>query len=221
MAGREWASFISPDCGYGGPPVLSERTTEAINQFLDDLRRAPAGSPAEPVVGALLTRAVERLHHLCGTLLHRNYPRLTRPPLNLQTEEMLSAVVLRLMKALQEVRPTNVRQFFALANQHMRWELNDLARRLDDQTAALELHDSAVSAPASSGSEISPNARRILEAIESLPADEQEVFNLVRVQGMTYEEAAGVVGVSAKTIQRRLNRSLVLLSAKLGDLRPV
>jgi RNA polymerase sigma-70 factor (ECF subfamily) len=29
-------------------------------------------------------------------------------------------------------RPTNVRQFFALANQHLRWELNDLARRLDE-----------------------------------------------------------------------------------------
>ena len=43
-----------------------------------------------------------------------------------------SAVAERLLKAMREARPVNVRQFFALANQHMRWELNDLARRLDD-----------------------------------------------------------------------------------------
>jgi hypothetical protein len=28
------------------------------------------------------------------------------------------------------IRPQTVRQFFALVNQHLRWELNDLARRL-------------------------------------------------------------------------------------------
>jgi hypothetical protein len=42
----------------------------------------------------------------------------------------LSAVVERLLKALRAARPQTVREFFALANQHMRWELNDLARRL-------------------------------------------------------------------------------------------
>jgi hypothetical protein len=34
-------------------------------------------------------RAVRRLHLLCATLLHRGYPRLTQPPLNLQAEELL------------------------------------------------------------------------------------------------------------------------------------
>ena len=32
------------------------------------------------------------------------YPRLTRPPLNLQTEEILGAVVERLLKSLRELR---------------------------------------------------------------------------------------------------------------------
>ena len=54
--------------------------------------------------------------------------RLTQPPLNLQPDEMLSAVVERLLKAMRSARPRTVRQFFALVNQHMRWELNDLAR---------------------------------------------------------------------------------------------
>jgi hypothetical protein len=49
----------------------------------------------------------------------------------LEADEVLGAVVERLLKAMREIRPGTVRQFFALANQRMRWELNDLARRLD------------------------------------------------------------------------------------------
>ena len=43
----------------------------------------------------------------------------------------LGAIAERLLKAQCEARPRAVRRFFALANQHLRWELNDLARRLD------------------------------------------------------------------------------------------
>jgi len=119
------------------------------------------------------------------------------------------------------VHPRTVREFFALANQHMRWELNDLARRLDKQDVAVELLESAVPAPAdSTASQISPNTRRILESIENLPEEEREVFNLVRIQGLTQPEAADILDVSAKTVQRRLNRGLMLLSEKLGDLQP-
>jgi RNA polymerase sigma factor (sigma-70 family) len=199
--------------------VDDNHTTAVVQRFLDDLACVRGDSPAEPVVRELLAGAVKRLHVLCSSLLFRSYPRLTRPPLNLQTDELLSSVVERLLKAMREVRPPTVRQFFALANQHMRWELNDLARRLDEQAAAVELRDSLVPAPAnSSGSQISPNARRILEVIGSLPEEEREVFNLVRIQGMTQPEAAGVLGVSAKTVQRRLNRGLLLLADQLRDL---
>jgi RNA polymerase sigma-70 factor (ECF subfamily) len=194
-----------------------EHTTAAVQRFLDELA---GDAPAEPVVRALLDRAVRRLHQLCDALLHRGYPRLARPPLNLQSDEMLSAVVERLLKALREARPGTVRQFFALANQHMRWELNDMARRLDEQPAAVELCDGLVPAPAGSGSGLSADGRRMLEAIANLPEGEREAFDLVRVQGMTQAEAAQVLGVSAMTVNRRLNRSLQLLAQALGDLRP-
>ena len=60
---------------------------------------------------------------------------------------------------------------------------------------------------------------RILAAIDQLPEDEGEVFSLVRIQGMTQTEAADVLGVSPKTVQRRLNRGVLLLADSLGDLR--
>jgi RNA polymerase sigma-70 factor (ECF subfamily) len=196
------------------------RTTVVVQQFLNELAGMKGDSPAEPIVRALLASAVERLRMLCSTLLFRSYPRLTQPPLNLQADELLSSVVERLLKAMREVHPQTVRQFFALANQHMRWELNDLARRLDKEARAVELRESLAGAPPeSSGTQLSANTRRILEAIEGLPEDEREVFDLVRIQGMSQPEAAEVLDVSVKTVQRRLVRCLTLLSDKLGDLR--
>ncbi|MBK7406262.1 MAG: sigma-70 family RNA polymerase sigma factor [Phycisphaerales bacterium] len=194
-----------------------DHTTIAVQRFLGQLE---GDAPPDPIVRALLERSVDRLHLLCATMLARKYPRLMRPPLNLQSEEMLSAVVERLIKAMREVRPQTPRQFFALANRHMRWELNDLARRLDERSRAAELREEMLPSPATSGSVLSPNAARMLDAIDRLPEEEREVFELVRIQGTTHAEAAEIVGVSPKTVQRRLNRAMLLLSDQLGDLRP-
>jgi RNA polymerase sigma factor (sigma-70 family) len=193
-------------------------TSAAIQRYLDEL---PADADGEPLVRELLERAAHRLRLLCMTLLYRGYPRLTQPPLNLETDELLGGVVAALLTAMRTVRPQGVRQFFALANQHLRWQLNDLARRLDERPAAAALAESGVAAPASSASGLTTNARRMLEVIEGLPEDEREVFDLIRIQGLSYPEAAGVVGVSEKTVQRRLNRARVLLAERLADLRPV
>jgi RNA polymerase sigma-70 factor (ECF subfamily) len=193
-----------------------ENTTVIVQRYLDELT---GEAPAQPVVRLLLDRAFLRLQRLCATLLYHDYPRLTRPPHNLQTDELLSAVVERLLKALREARPRTVREFFALAGQHMRWELNDLTRRLDKQPAAVELCEGQVLAPACSDSSLSADARRILEAIEALPEEEREVFSLIRIQGMTQTETATLLEVSTKTVQRRLNRGLIVLTNALSDLQ--
>lgn len=200
-----------------GNSVDGKCTTIAVQYYLEELA---GDAPTEPVIRALLERAVFRLHQLCATVLHRNYPRLTRAPLNLQSDEMLSAVVERLLKALREARPATVRQFFALAGQHMRWELNDLARRLDSQPCRVECHEELLPSPLSSGSVITPNARRIIERIDNLPVDEREAFDLVRIQGMTHSEAADLLGVAPRTVRRRLDRGLRLLTEQLSDLNP-
>ena len=201
-------------------PMDESGTTAAVQCYLDQLAGVSGDSPAGPVIRELLGRSVNRLSVLCASMLHRSYPRLTHPPLNLRSEELLSAVVERLLKALRKTRPQSVRQFFAMANQHIRWELNDLAQRLDEKAPVAEFVEGLFPAPFSSGSGISLDGRRMLEAIENLPDEEREVFSLIRIQGMTQVEAAEIASVSSKTIQRRLNRSLILLSKSLADLRP-
>ena len=198
--------------------VNEEPTTAVVQRYLNALA---GDAPAEPIVRELLDRAVHRLQRLCAIMLHRNYPRLAGPPSNLETDELLGGVVEGLLKAMASIRPRTVRQFFALANQHMRWQLNDLARRLDERPAAVELREGIMAAPASSDSVITEDGRRILEAIDNLPEEEREIFGLVRLQGLTQTEAAEMVGVSAKTVQRRLNRASLLLAEKLDNLRPV
>src|SRR6476619_310063 len=179
--------------------MAEERTTAAIQRFLDALHGDAA---AEPVVRNLLDKAVGRLRLLCASLLRRSYPRLTQPPLNLETDELVGGVVAGLITALQKVRPQTVRQFFALANQHMRWQLNDLARLLDERPRLGPVSESGVMAgPASSDTGPSPDARRMLAAIEALPEDEREACELVRMQGLTHADAAAVVGASVKTVQ--------------------
>ena len=192
-------------------------TTIEVQNYLRELG---GDAPSEPIVRALLERSAARLQMLCTTMLVRRYPRLLRPPMSLQSEEMLSAIVERLIKAMRSVHPETPRQFFALANRHMRWELNDLARRLDQQAQLPELYEDAIPSPETSGSILGADAIRMLEAIENLPDEEREVFELVRIQGITQSETAELLQVSSKTVQRRLNRGLVILSEQLSDLRP-
>jgi RNA polymerase sigma factor (sigma-70 family) len=201
--------------------VADDNTTAVVQKYLEELEDASRDSVAEPIIRDLLGRSVNRLHLLCASMLYRSYPRLTQPPLNLVPDEMLSAVVERMLKAMRKVRPHGPRQFFAMANQHMRWELNDLARRLDTHAAGQLVSESQVAAPPeSSGGALGPVALRVLDAIEGLPEEEREAFSLIRIQGLTQPEAATVLGVSVKTVQRRVNRSLMLLTEKLGDLKP-
>jgi RNA polymerase sigma-70 factor (ECF subfamily) len=204
---------------FGEWLVMSEEsTTAAVQRYLDALA---GDQPAEPIVRALLDRSVRRLQMLCANLLHRKYRRLALPPLNLQPDEMLDAVVERLLKAMRSVHPQTVRQFFALVNQHMRWELNDVARRLDERPSALAVCEDMVPAPpASSGSELTPDGQRMLKAIDKLPEDEREVFGLIHIQELMQDEVAEVLGVSVRTVQRRLNSCLLRLAKELDDMCP-
>src|SRR6516162_6717497 len=102
-------------------------TTASVQRYLGELT---GEAPAEPVVRVLIDRAVRRLQRICATLLHHDYPRLTHPPLTLQTEELLGAVVERLLKALREARPRIVREFFGLTCTRRGRSPNDGARRL-------------------------------------------------------------------------------------------
>ncbi|MBV8456360.1 MAG: hypothetical protein JO122_07065 [Acetobacteraceae bacterium] len=93
--------------------MADESTTAVIQRYLDAL---PGDRTAELAIRQLVDRAVGKLSLLCVALLHKSYPRLARPPVSLETDELLGGVVAGLLKALRTTRPPTVRRFFALAN---------------------------------------------------------------------------------------------------------
>jgi RNA polymerase sigma-70 factor (ECF subfamily) len=91
---------------------------------------------------------------------------------------------------------------------------------IDEQPTAAELREGPVPASASSASGLTLDCRRMLPAIDELPQDEREVFDLARIDGMMHAEVAYVLGVSEETVKRRLSRGMRLLTEHLADLRP-
>jgi RNA polymerase sigma-70 factor (ECF subfamily) len=60
----------------------------------------------------------------------------------------------------------------------------------------------------------------MIQEIADRPEDEQEAFGLMPINGISEVEAAKVLGVSRKTLQRRLNHALMILTKELDGVVP-
>ncbi len=170
---------------------------------------------------ALLNHACDRLLRLTRKMFH-GYPNLRRWE---QTDDVFQNAMLRLHRALAEVRVESVLHFFNLAAVQVRRELLDLAKHhfgpegggtnhhTDGQPADDEggsLHDSAAEPDDLSGwSEFHTQ-------VERLPAEELEVVNLLYYEGLTQEEAAKVLGISFRTLKRRWQSAKLRLHEELN-----
>ena len=76
------------------------------------------------VADELLRHVSDRLHRLTRQML-KGHPAVRRWA---QTDDVLQGALLRLLRAVQNVHPSSMREFFGLATQQIRRELIDLAR---------------------------------------------------------------------------------------------
>ena len=165
-------------------------------------------APDERAYDELIAHAWQRLLRLTRKML-RNYPQLRRWE---QTDDVFQTAALRLHRALAEVRPATVRDFFGLAATQIRRTLIDLARH------HFGPHGDAAHYRGDVGPQRSGAAREAAdrcrpeslqewtefhEAVERLPAPEREVFQLVWYGGLKQHEPPGQLGVSLPTVQRR------------------
>src|SRR5262249_14823496 len=93
------------------PPSLH---TEQLAGLVARLRQGDQAAANE-----LLRRAAGRLERLAGQML-RHYPVVRAQE---QTADVVQGATLRLLAALREVTPDSTRAFFALASQHIRFQL--------------------------------------------------------------------------------------------------
>ncbi|HXY36112.1 MAG TPA: sigma-70 family RNA polymerase sigma factor [Planctomycetaceae bacterium] len=175
----------------------------------------------------LLERAGQRLLALTRRML-RGYPHLRRWE---QTDDVFQNAVLRLYRSLGDVRPESVARFFGLATTQIRRTLIDLARHHFGPEGAAARHHSDVAGNRSDQRHDFPLVQadeppetvdawaRFHEAVEALPHDEQEVFSLIWYGEATQKEAAELLGVTERTILRRLVRARLLLHESLKNVR--
>jgi RNA polymerase sigma-70 factor (ECF subfamily) len=179
------------------------------------LQRMRAGDPAAP--DELLRHVSARLQRLTRQML-KGHPAVRRW---VETGDVLQGALVRLLRAVQNVQPSSARDFFALAAQQIRRELIDLARHYygprglgaNHATHAAEGSDLR---PAHEGADHSePGALaewcEFHEKIEELPEEQREVVGLLFYQGLSQAEAAELLGVTVRTVQRRWHAALVQL----------
>ncbi len=186
------------------------------------LARLRAGDPAAPE--ELLRHVSARLQRLTRQML-KGHPAVRRWT---QTDDVLQGALLRLLRAVQAVQPETARDFFALAAQQIRRELLDLARHyygphgVGANHASRGPDDANPQAPddrPDNTGEPSGLAEwcEFHQQIDSLPEDQREVVGLLFYQGLTQAEAAEVLGVTVRTVQRRWHAALVSLHEVLKD----
>lgn len=175
------------------------------------LPRAGAGDQA--ALDALLRHCSERLTILTRRMMG-DFQRVRRWA---ETDDVLQNALVRLVNAMRSVKPQTSRDFFALANVQIRRELIDLARHYYGPEGLGANYDSQP--PAAGAAPRDPSDVRhepaslaqwteLHRLIDSLPAEEREVVGLVFYQGLSQLEAAELLGLSLRTLQRRWHDAL-------------
>jgi RNA polymerase sigma factor (sigma-70 family) len=189
------------------------------------LARVRAGDPE--ALNELIRLAGKRLEVLTHRML-RDYPRVQRWA---QTDDVLQNALIRLCRALQQVYPASARDFYALATTQIRRELIDLARHFSGRENAAAHHESNPDGPAEDrpdrdAPDETHNPAALADwaefhnQVSALPDEEREVFGLIFYQGLTQEDAAEVLGVSVRTVQRRWQAAMLQLHRARGGEAP-
>jgi RNA polymerase sigma factor (sigma-70 family) len=172
----------------------------------------------------LLRGVGDRLERLARKMLGR-FPTVRHWA---DTCDVQQNAVLRLLRALKEVRPSSVRDFFGLAAEQMRRELLDMARQAgrarragmappglgDTEMPAL---DRAASTDDGDDLEL---WQRFHEIVQELPVEEREVVSLVYYHGWSQPQVAALFGVNERTVRRRWRSACVQLQERLGGRFP-
>jgi RNA polymerase sigma factor (sigma-70 family) len=193
----------------------SLKTTE-LHDLVDRIR---AGD--RDAANALIRRSTQRLENLASRML-KGFPGVARWE---QTDDVFVNAVGRLLRTLGEVTPDSVAGFFRLAAQAVRRELLDLARHYAGATNPAAHHESLPDGPpaaahwASRSKEVRNLERwaAFHEAVERLPEEDRELFELGYYEGLGKEEMARLLQVDEKTVRRRWNRATRRLAEALGD----
>jgi RNA polymerase sigma-70 factor (ECF subfamily) len=189
----------------------------------DLLERHRAGDPSAR--DGLIGLAQGRFVALARAMLRR-HPHVRRWE---ETDDLLQAALVRLHRSLAQVRPESVRHFDNLAATQIRRELIDLARSYHGPEGLGANHHTDGTDPGGRLGQVADGTGRpdslegwvaFHEAVDRLPEEEREVANLLWYDNMSHAQAAGVLGVAAKTIQRRWASARLMIRDAMDGEQP-
>jgi RNA polymerase sigma-70 factor (ECF subfamily) len=191
-------------------PEPSANTVQ-LQRWLERLRAGDASARDE------LLRAVgARLEQLAHRMLTR-FPNVQRWA---ETNDVLQNSLMRLLRSLEKVEPSSMRDFYNLAAGLMRSELLDLARHFARanryEAVPLGVPGPEPPAPADDAAELD-RWTRFHEACAELPVEEREVVGLIFYHGWEQADVAEWFSVSVRTVQRRWQSAMVKLHLVLQE----
>jgi RNA polymerase sigma-70 factor (ECF subfamily) len=185
----------------------TDGTTEQVDKWIKRLREGDREAR-----DALLACAGDRLLRLTRKML-RVSADVRRWE---QTDDVFQNAMMRLYRSLEQIELQDARHFFNVAALQIRRELIDLARRYQGAHGMgrnLRLQGAQDETEAFSG-RFEPAEQtydpadlatwlEFHQRVELLPEDDRDVFQLLWYGGLSPEEAADALQVSARTVRRR------------------
>jgi RNA polymerase sigma factor (sigma-70 family) len=186
-------------------------TSTSVREILLQIRQGE-----QTAVGRLFDHVMDRLRILSHKLF------LARKDLHHfgDGDDLLQDSLIRLHRAVLELKPDTTRAFMALALQHVRWALRDLARDMQRDKQKFPRGDIGSKIPALHTLKGEPES--LLEwqffhsIVEKLPSEEREVFDAIYYGGANQEEVAQRLQVSTRTIKRRWRNARSMLGREMG-----
>jgi RNA polymerase sigma factor (sigma-70 family) len=195
----------------------SAAKTTVLVELLDRMKGGDRAAREE-----LLRAFQARLEHLARKMLLK-YPSLGRW---VEAEDVLQGSLLRLLRALESIRPDSTRAFFGLAAEQIRRELLDLARHFYGPHG-LGAHHGSVGAdpdasrpgiePADPGDDDLERWCRFHEEVTRLPVQEREIVGPIYYHGWSQAQVAELFQVHVRTVRRWWEAALVKLHRELKD----
>ena len=189
-----------------------ENYTSRIDSILDT-----ASSGEIPDYDELITLASQRLLMLTKRML-RPYPQLSEWE---QTDDVFQSAAMQLYRSLTDKQADSVRGFFELATALVRQTLLDLTQLYASVSGVPSVFETL---PLESLQHATGKSVETLELWEifhmivgSLPDAERETFSLIWYGGLTHKQTSFVVGVSERTVIRRLYSARLQLAHILED----
>ncbi len=196
-----------------------------IQKCVDRLREGDDSARA-----ALLDCACDRLTKLARKML-KGYTGVGRWE---QTGDVLQNALIRLDRALRSIVPSTSADFFRLAVAQVRRELIDLSRHYHGphglgahHSTQAEIGESDRSAGLNEPSDFTHDPAQLAawtefhRKVDTLADEDREIFDLIWYQGLTQPEAADVLGVCERTINRRWIAARLRLNKALDGQLPL